>query len=542
MSGFSKKTNLNSLRPLYIWIIGLSTVIFLSLVLPATYPASHNYSELWSFDMDEPHFMMPPLLELSRNQYPGFWTYGNFPAFAANILFAPFLYTLQKTNGQVDYFFLVLIYRFTQIGMALIAAFFLYRLSRLIHHQFTTVTAILLLFSSPILYTWTLFIHPDIFQVATIIASIYFLALYSQKQSYLYLLSSAILCGLATSSKYWGVWLIPTVPFLLFFHRYFSSRKLATSLFSTIVPTFLYILISFAIFVLLNRHFVTNPSLWATFQAYNQNNPHFKLSVNYHLLQQKISNITSPDFFGSSLIIIYLASLARDLVSFIRRKSITPNSIIHFTILVFFTYYFLLFNDPVNLPRGERYIMPFVFLMTIPTLSLIQDSFHHQHRWVKYLTIIAIPLLLVSQIFKLIAYPTNKLNLGQSDIFNLKQPASLTTTLNRFYQKESYGTFLVRSWIIKNVPDKSSIYVEAYMNIGNQWTNVAPPTENDDLPNITIFYDPGIKEENIEKYHPDYIFTKHESWIPSLIAHFPSYKVIDTIGQVSQNRVFILKK
>lgn len=499
-------------------------VCFVVLMLPGLFPASGDRFEILTFSWDEMFFMLPPFRDIARGQYPSFYTYGNVPAFAAALIFWPVLLITGQTSLTNSAFHLVVMCRITQLVVATLGLYTLYRLSLRFCSSIGALIILALAMSSPALCIWTFTLHPDVYQATLFYGAVFFLVRYVVQANEESWVRSAALCGLSVGCKYWGIFLFPAAACAAW-----SSSPHGGGWWKSLVR---YIAVALGAFLVFNMRFITDTrALYDLFLFYKQQNKPVEAHVlNPDLWRMKLSLLTSPQFYGSLFMLAYgmvLAVRVREAIRQPDRRHFQPLDVLHTCFLSMLAYFLIFFNDVANLPDGERYLLPFMPLLLIPVVSALESAASRQRL---RLVAIAVGLVLaISQVARVTGLPSLTLNIGQGDLWGQKPVSGTVHTLRRFYAREEQGRFLIREWIIQNVEKSASIYGEAYMNISS------------DMPLKKMDCDFEIRVDRLKALKPDYVFTKDQGKVAALEAG-GLYRSLGSIGNVSEGRVYILRR
>lgn len=510
----------------------LATVLslYVIIVIPGTYSGSRSGHELWTFSMDDRSQLLPPMIELVQGKIPQFRSYGHFPEFFSAALFLPFIVTHKIKDKEISYLHHVMMLRLSQVFMALLCFYVLYKMALLCMSFWYAIGAVVIAMLSNTLYEYVFYIHPDVFQMTTFVIATYLLMKFLQRRRIGYFLGSAILAGCATGSKYWGFFILPSVLVcLISFYKEYGIAKIMRLL-------CVYILIIIIVFLITNPHFIFHfDFVIEKYKKYQAHAAPINLSGFSELLDKKISLFTSPYYFGSLFFIFYIISLLVRINQACKEKwKLHAYDFIHINLITLIIFYFVVFNDKFNVPAGERYLLAWMIPLPIVVLYLFYQMLHSQSKGIRYVACLSSVVLILSLSLKVAGVPMKYFILGQGDLFHQKEVASLWDTIGYYYQKEDMGTFLMREWLTGNVERGSHIYVEAYMNI-NPWD------ETRDLPGYKISYDYSINPQKIPYLKPDYVFTKSKDLAQRIMKERP-YTIIRVIGKPGLREVYVLKK
>jgi hypothetical protein len=504
------------------WVVA---VLFVVLALPGTYPASRSHEELFTFSMDEPMFMVPPMRDIVMGRYPRFYTYGNFPSFMTSVIFLPVILAFKLLHVEVSYFHIVMMLRLGALVAALGALVFLYRLGRHWCSPATALAAVVLVMTAGTLWEWTWTLHPDVFQAFALVASVYFLVKYHDERLSQWLWISAVFAGFAAGSKYWGIFIVPAALVSIWSNDHLGRVS------AKVIRAVGYLALVIGVFVVVNAEFVVHfRRLIHIGQTYAVQHGMLHASVFNPLLKAKLDCLGSAYYFGTLFCVVYATALIEDIARWARAPA-KPHSmlLIHLTIVTLGLYYFVFFNDPANVEDGERYLLGFMMLMVLPALALLETALGEQRTRMLGLCVVAV--LVCSQAARIAGVPASTVWLGQSGVFNQGQFSSLPDILREYYDKEQQGRFLVDQWVSRWVDWHRSLYIEAYMNVRN---------ERRALGEGKVLYDYAIRRERVAKEQPDYVFTKDVEIANAVVREAP-YDLVTVLGIPESGRVYVLR-
>jgi len=500
--------------------------IFIIIALPAIGLASRNHSEIWSFDMDE-NILMPNIQRALSFEYPKFTgPYGSVPYFICVFIFLPIAILFKVNSLTFSFSQAALMFHVTQLCVSCLSIIYLYKIGQLLKSKLVSIISSLAVVLCSANWIWTLNIHPDIFQSSFLIVSVYYCMLLLSKEESIMkvLIYSSFFLGLSIGSKFWGVFLIPGIVFAILFK--FKSRFIKGLKFS-----FYFIAFSFIIFALFNLQFIIQFDDVVLFFAQMKK---LKMNVGFNPFSNydyKISNFTSPLFFGEILIIYFLISSVYFAKQWLRKKDIILLPIF-FSFYFFMVFYFVFYNDPINTHNGERYIIGFILLM-FPPVFIWLDRLYKENSKYSFFSLILISFFCIIHIIRILGIKTEYLNIVQR-----YEASSLFSHLNRFYQRENTVNFSIRKWITSNVKKGDMIYVEYYLNLTDNHS------DNADLPDVNILMDSKIDIKRIQSVQPDFAISKDDFLDSDLILLKNYTKEIYSPHEndIRYNKLYILKK
>jgi hypothetical protein len=499
--------------------IFLLIILFNVLTLPSIGIASRNASEVWTFDIDE-LLLIPNAQRILNLQYPKLiGGYGNSPYFFLFGLFFPLSFFFKATGVEITFFQATMALRIAQFVISGLGIYFIFLIGKKIHSDLLGNISSSLLFSSHSFWIWSLNLHPDIFQAIFLLGSYYFFLLYLESNKKNNFMFSAFFLGLSIGAKYWSLFFLPGI----FIIEWMRNRKFLTA----VEKSLYYYIVVFFVFFLFNLNWIFEFSdVLATYKTFTQKYNTRVGLFPFYMFTEKISNFTSPQFFGSFFIFIYFFSALYSIKKWDYRFLYITNSMLFFSI-----FYFILYSDPLNTTNGERYLLGFMYLTIVPTLFFLVQL--KEMRFSKGYYIILM-ILIIAQILRVTGIKIQSVSLGQEDLFRKKSVDNFLTSLRYHYTKEQNPRFYMRDWITTNVPKGSSIYVESYMNLNIE-------SENFDLPDYVINYDHNLSKKRFNNNYYNYAFTKNESVFNDLSNS--SYENIK-LGMMGfdHEKVFILKK
>jgi hypothetical protein len=195
-------------------------------------------------------------------------------------------------------------------------------------------------------------------------------------------------------------------------------------------------------------------------------------------------------------------------------------------------YYFLFYNDALNLPWGERYLLPFVPLTVVPVAAALEAGVGRKD-WIRWPAIVLVAALVASQALRVWGVAPSRFQLGQGDLLGMSGVTPLSAMLASYYELERQGRFLVRRWITGNVEPGASIYVERYLN-------VQKASDRSDLRVGRVFDSDKVNLPNLRGWRPQYVFTKDRVVVSAIEASEP-YRTVAVLG-LPGSQVFVLRR
>lgn len=359
-------------------LVALLVVGFVAKVWPATYSAADQSAVLFPHEFDAVATVMPPLLEIYSGEIPPkFAVYGHFPAYLTALVSLPVLGPIKLIHGAIDYTYFVRAMRWTQLGMAVITVVYVFRIGTLIMPPLAAVFPVILLLTMTEFYTWTLRLHPDIFQTAMLVVAVFYLMRGQQNGTWRDLCLSAVAAGLSTASKYYGVFIFPAVALALVSGKVIGFRRVPGAVREVLLRGTVYGLIVVALFSVINvRLFFSAAELRDHVALMEQLTA--EPGQRFLLFASKVGILVSPNLLGAAVPILYVAAwawiCAGDGRQWIKGNLVFhPSQVIHATCWSFFLYFLLLFADVFNLYQGDRYALPFLCLAPIPVVHLLSS-------------------------------------------------------------------------------------------------------------------------------------------------------------------------
>jgi tetratricopeptide (TPR) repeat protein len=194
-------------RPLIIVFL-----LFVAAIYPALDFAAYDIRMLQTFSLDEAAFanQVREMIDARTLEVDGF-TYGSLYPYLG-VLFASIwglLFDITDTS-------IIVILRLISIGAALITAAVIYRTARVLYDEHVAWFAAALVLSAPVVYRWSLEIHPDLLQLCFLTCSLHFAIRLANEMSLKATLLASLFAGLAMGTKYGGAFMMPTLALALF--------------------------------------------------------------------------------------------------------------------------------------------------------------------------------------------------------------------------------------------------------------------------------------------------------------------------------------
>lgn len=194
------------------WVLLILLVLsyYLWLSQDAIYSASENGRMLDRFETDEYQlFSVTKDALLGRTFYLDWSVYGHF---YLNLALLPLV--IKDLAGTVSDQFIILTMRYISLLSSALTVILSFSIARRYFHKAAAwISAVLLAVVPSIFNYWSLKIHPDTLQVLLVVASLFSCGelLVSRKTKWLFLAS--VFAGMAFSTKYVGVFLLPVIWF-----------------------------------------------------------------------------------------------------------------------------------------------------------------------------------------------------------------------------------------------------------------------------------------------------------------------------------------
>tara|TARA_A100001037_G_scaffold255144_1_gene240591 strand:- start:982 stop:3081 length:2100 start_codon:yes stop_codon:yes gene_type:complete len=207
-------------RPLYI------VAIFVVAAIPALDFASHDIRMLQTFSLDEAAFanQVREMVDTGSLAVDGF-TYGAIYPYLGVFLVSLYGLLFDITDTSI-----IVVLRLINLFAAVVTGVVAQRLVREVYANDGGQMATAVILSSPLVYRWTLEIHPDVLQLAFLTCALFFAVRLTRHHELHTLLLASMFAGLAMGTKYSGLVLTPTVGLALIFGLSGDLRQKLTDL------------------------------------------------------------------------------------------------------------------------------------------------------------------------------------------------------------------------------------------------------------------------------------------------------------------------
>jgi len=195
-------------------ILGLAAIAlaFVLTTLPGIDFAAHDIRMLQTFSLDEAAFasQVREMADSGSLAVDGF-IYGSLYSYLGLLLV-----TLWGAVAEVTDTTIILALRLISILAALVTAYFAFRTAEAIYNEEAGIGAAALALSTPLIFRWTLEIHPDILQLCFLSMALYFAVTLTRKVDWKTASLAGLCAGLAMGTKYGGGFIMPTIALALF--------------------------------------------------------------------------------------------------------------------------------------------------------------------------------------------------------------------------------------------------------------------------------------------------------------------------------------
>ena len=190
-------------RPLIVSFL----LLFITAAIPPIDFAARDARMLQTYSLDEAAFVsqVHELFDAGTLEVKGF-TYGALYPYLGIALASICSLVTPITDWVI-----IVILRIISIGAALVTAGYTFLIARNLYDLRTGHLAMAFVLSAPIVFKWSVEIHPDLLQLSFLTASLHFATSLARGLSYRLVSLSALFAGLAVGTKYGGVFLIPTI-------------------------------------------------------------------------------------------------------------------------------------------------------------------------------------------------------------------------------------------------------------------------------------------------------------------------------------------
>jgi hypothetical protein len=384
-------------------------------------------------------------------------------------------------------------------------------------------------FSIGEVFRWTAFVHPDIQQLSMTLAGCYCLLKYMDSRNRKYFFASAIFAGLATASKYFGVFLVPAAAVAALAVCLPRSNATAAAIYQSARLTLLYAGVHTLAYLIATPPLIRRPLRSLRFMfGFHAGEERVTLANAFStdLWQRKATLLFDNVFLGRAICAGFVIALMWTVTASIVRRRIEGVHVLNTVIISFCIVFLALWGDVFNIDGGYRYLLQPVALVPIVIAVALNDLgrlFGTPGR----------AAAVVAAFWALVIIIPNSLPLRVQHISNL---------LSFYWTREQTGQFLVRQWIEENVPSGSRILTQAYTNIatpdwepGQRWRGKK---------DVWVFYDPAnhvfITPKAVALIDPDFIFAVSEKEAAEILLAFPAYHLLAKVGE--HRVVIVLQK
>ncbi|GAK57010.1 4-amino-4-deoxy-L-arabinose transferase and related glycosyltransferase of PMT family [Candidatus Vecturithrix granuli] len=375
---------------IYCFLFLLVTAAFINIQY-----GTDNLAVLSVFSADEPFAVQLLARNLIENRVDpqGFYNYGYFYHTVAFYL----IKILERFNYAIDERLIAVVCRLISVESYVLLLFLTYQLTKMVSQNSTlALYAAWFLASTPDLYYWAQYIHPDLLQAALVAAAAY---IAWSRHRFSQALLASIIAGAAFGTKYSGIFILPflilpsALAFLNDIHR---QRKILFKDYRKLVG------VAFGMFALfLAAWIVTNPTIIKNFGEASKDILYSKgqlVTGARGWIEPTNPLLWFPTFYsefktgGSLLVVIGLIVLV---VVMIRKRTRyqeflrTPLYRTLFSMGAYVGIVSLYFALTVNarVPRYIFHLLPFIVMLAFTGLSqLVKTVCHTKHRqWGCYL-------------------------------------------------------------------------------------------------------------------------------------------------------------
>jgi hypothetical protein len=216
----------------------------------------------------------------------------------------------------------------------------------------------------------------------------------------------------------------------------------------------------------------------------------------------------------------------------IARRRVDRVHVLTAFIVSYFLIFFVFWRDVFNIAGGHRYLIQVAALVPIVIATGLHGAGERFGLLGKAAAAAAAFVILILGVL------TDASRWGGMASVRVR---SIQAVVNYLWNREETGRFQVKQWIEKNLPPGSRILTQAYLNIelpadipgsryeqGSRWRGTK---------DIKVFYDPSnvvyITPVAVASINPDFIFFANQRTMEEILAAFPNYQLIATIGQTS---------
>lgn len=486
--------------------------------------AYRGYEEVWTFETDGPFYLH--LLDLlAHGELRPSAFYGYFPILAAYVFSIP-VRVFNWVFGSGDLITSLIVgFRVSQIFFVLLAGWLVYLIASSLSSRPLAIVCLVSFFSVSEFLKWTIYIHPDVQQVSMTLAGCYCLIRYLESREQAYFFVSAIFAGLATASKYFGVFLVPAAA-VAALAVYLPQCRLMTAVYRSAVLSALYAGVHIIAYLIATPPLLRRPlrSLrYMTEFHSGEGRVVFGNAISADLWQHKAKLLFDNAFLGKTICIAFAVAVVWTVATSIVRKRIDGVHILTTIILSYCIVFLALWGDLFNINGGYRYLLQPVALMPIVIAVALNDAGRLLGAPGRVAAVAAAVWILVLII-------PNSLPM---------RARYVSETLSYSSAREQTGQFQIRGWLEENVPDGAQILTQAYTNIqmpgavpghyfeqGGRWRG---------RKDIKVFYDPSnhvyLTPQAVTAIDPDFIVGVNETAIAEILAKFPSYQLVTKLGE-----------
>ncbi len=525
--------------------IRLSALDILALALVVAYgalcastimQAYRTYEELFAFETDGPFYLIR-LDDLVHGRIDEMFIYGGFPILAAYLFSLPLL-LFDHFSGHANHVASLIIgFRLSQTFFTALSAWFVYRIAASLASRLLGVICLLSFVSLNVVLRWTALLHPDVQQLAMTLASCYLLIEYCRSGRLKHFVMSAVFAGFATACKYFGVFLIPAAMIAILAADP-PQAPIRAWLLRAVRRAAIYAVVHTAAFLSTNPQIFK--SAFGNFQytaaaVENVLAPGSLFSMD--LWQRKALLLFDDTLLGAGMCVAFVTIAAFLIARSIVRRRVDRVHVLTAFIVSYFLVFFVFWRDVFNIAGGHRYLMQVAALVPIVIATGLHDAgarFGPTGRAAAAAAAVVILILGVLTPWGAMASARAR---------------SIQAVVKYLWNREATGRFQVKQWIERNLPPGSRILTQAYLNIelpadipgsryepGSRWRGTK---------DIKVFYDPSnvvyITPVAVASINPDFIFFANQRTMEEILAAFPDYRLIATIGQTSAAYVLARK-
>lgn len=512
----------------------LIIVAYGALCASTIFQAYRTYEEAWAFETDGPFY----LINLDRlvhgeigeiSKLAGF-----FPVIVAYLFSLPLL-LIEKITGDgnhVDSLFVG--FRLSQTCFAMLSAALVYRITAVLSSRGLGIVVLVSFVSTVEILLWTARIHPDIQQLAMVLAGTYCLVRYCQTLQSRYFFVSAIFAGLATASKLYGLFLLPSaIVAVLAVELSGAHEKGRLSRIGMLSGAYLAIHTAAAAVMSVPHFFHASHNLkrLSAFSA-GGNLLSFENAFSLDLWARKVALLFDDRFLGEGICIAFLIVVIHAIARSAQCRRIHSIHILVAFILSFFFIFLTFWGDVFNMKSGHRYLLPASSLVLIVIAVGLHEIGQRLRPWWRALPIAGAVAILVVGVP--ISLPL--------------RAKTVSDEVVSLWTREETGQFQIKQWIEDHLPAGSRILTQAYMNI--QLPGHIPGSLYDagvkwrGTKDIRAYFDPWnhvyLSPKAVAKINPDFIFAVDPSDVWVILNTFSNYQLVTSVGE--SGIVYVLQR